>query len=165
MPNSLPSHEDHHKPHPSDPIVATNSGHATPQTVKFNELQAPYHRLSDMGLRTDRSIEHYAGDSTIWLVFTPILRESTLGEDQGSPTSHPLPRTSQEDLRLDGCLEYPMPRRHYTFTNIHVFTGIRTQALRHVKSVEAQTASRWYGMEVRRGSHDSKLRGPSPKAL
>ncbi|GFY01758.1 uncharacterized protein TNCV_1467501 [Trichonephila clavipes] len=24
-----------------------------------------------------------------------------------SPTSHPLPPTSREDLKLDGCLEYP----------------------------------------------------------
>ncbi|GFT66445.1 hypothetical protein TNCV_3208781 [Trichonephila clavipes] len=30
---------------------------------------------------------------------------------------------------LDGNFEYPLSRRHYTFTNIHVFSGIRAQAL------------------------------------
>ncbi|GFT34009.1 hypothetical protein TNCV_4384611 [Trichonephila clavipes] len=36
----------------------------------------------------------------------PILWENTLGWS-GSPTSLPLPRTSREDLWLDGYLEYP----------------------------------------------------------
>ncbi|GFY20240.1 hypothetical protein TNCV_208721 [Trichonephila clavipes] len=43
----------------------------------------------------------------------------------------PLPETSRENLRLDGYLEYPIPRSHYTFTSIHAFSGIRTHALRH----------------------------------
>ncbi|GFX28463.1 uncharacterized protein TNCV_1152721 [Trichonephila clavipes] len=51
------------------------------------------------------SFEHHAGDSTILLGFTPILRENTLGCGQGPPTS--LPPTSRKDLRLDGYLEYP----------------------------------------------------------
>ncbi|GFV05175.1 hypothetical protein TNCV_223881 [Trichonephila clavipes] len=29
------------------------------------------------------------------------------GGGQGLPTSHPLPPTSRDDQRLDGCLEYP----------------------------------------------------------
>ncbi|GFW99118.1 hypothetical protein TNCV_3008881 [Trichonephila clavipes] len=49
----FPSHEDHHKPRLPDPIVATNSLHAIPQTVNFNERQAPHQRLFDMGLRTE----------------------------------------------------------------------------------------------------------------
>ncbi|GFX68464.1 hypothetical protein TNCV_2004781 [Trichonephila clavipes] len=34
------------------------------------------------------------------------------------------PPTSQEDLWLDGYLEYPMPQRHHTFTNIYASSGI-----------------------------------------
>ncbi|GFT19578.1 hypothetical protein TNCV_2534571 [Trichonephila clavipes] len=36
-----------------------------------------------------------------------VTEGDSLGKCQGSPTSHPLPLTSREDLRLDGCLEYP----------------------------------------------------------
>ncbi|GFW81789.1 hypothetical protein TNCV_2884631 [Trichonephila clavipes] len=61
--------------------------------------------------------------------FTSVSRKNSLGVGQEPPTSHSLPPTSQEDLRLDGCLEYP--HLYYTFTNIHFFTGIRTQALLH----------------------------------
>ncbi|GFY01243.1 nibrin [Trichonephila clavipes] len=50
-----------------------------------------------------RSFEHHTGDSTIWLSFTPVLREDTWGR-QGPPTSLPLPPTSLEDLQLDGYL-------------------------------------------------------------
>ncbi|GFX29169.1 hypothetical protein TNCV_3217041 [Trichonephila clavipes] len=78
-----------------------------------------------------RSLQHHIGDSTIWLCSSPILRENTLVEDQGAPTSLPHPPTSREDLWLDGYLQYPMPQRHYKFTNIHVFSGVRNQALRH----------------------------------
>ncbi|GFW29951.1 uncharacterized protein TNCV_4999911 [Trichonephila clavipes] len=54
-----------------------------------------------------RSLEHQTGDSTIQLGSTPVLRENTLEKGHGSPTSYPLPPTSREDLRLNGCLEYP----------------------------------------------------------
>ncbi|GFU74941.1 transposable element Tc3 transposase [Trichonephila clavipes] len=47
------------------------------------------------------NFEHHAGDNTIWLGSTPILRE------QGLPTSLPLPPTSREDLQLDGYSECP----------------------------------------------------------
>ncbi|GFU53394.1 hypothetical protein TNCV_4421721 [Trichonephila clavipes] len=78
-----------------------------------------------------RSFEHHTGDSTIWLVSTPILMEDTWG-GQGPPTPLPLLPTTREDLRLDGYLESTlMPQKHYTFTNIHVFSGIRTKFLRH----------------------------------
>ncbi|GFX37776.1 uncharacterized protein TNCV_3116261 [Trichonephila clavipes] len=47
--------------------------------------------------------EHHAGDSTILLDSTPILRENSLGMVREPP----LPPTSREDLPLDGYLEYP----------------------------------------------------------
>ncbi|GFX51613.1 hypothetical protein TNCV_5013171 [Trichonephila clavipes] len=77
------------------------------------------------------SFEHYAGDSTIWLGSIPIWRENTPRGGQGPPTFLPLPPTLQEDLQFHGYLEYSMLRRHCTFTNIHAFFGIRTQAPRH----------------------------------
>ncbi|GFX82881.1 hypothetical protein TNCV_2958371 [Trichonephila clavipes] len=51
-----------------------------------------------------RNFEHHTGDSMIWLVSTPILREDIWG---WSGASHPLPPASREDLWLDGYLEYP----------------------------------------------------------
>ncbi|GFT03696.1 hypothetical protein TNCV_278581 [Trichonephila clavipes] len=56
-----------------------------------------------------RSFEHHTGNSTIWLVSTPILREDTWG-GQGLPTYLPLPSTSREDLRLDGYFIVPSCR-------------------------------------------------------
>ncbi|GFX10360.1 hypothetical protein TNCV_1867551 [Trichonephila clavipes] len=50
---------------------------------------------------------------------------------QGPLTSLSHPPTSREDLQLDSYLEYPMPQKHYTFTNIQAFSGIRTQDLRY----------------------------------
>ncbi|GFV29587.1 uncharacterized protein TNCV_329531 [Trichonephila clavipes] len=47
-----------------------------------------------------RSFEHHTGDSKIWLVSTPKLKGNTLRVVKG------LPPTSQEDLWLDGYLEY-----------------------------------------------------------
>ncbi|GFX57561.1 hypothetical protein TNCV_1272081 [Trichonephila clavipes] len=41
-------------------------------------------------------------------------------------TSLTLPPTSQEDLWLHSFLEYPMSRRHCTFSNIHAFPKIWT---------------------------------------
>ncbi|GFV67168.1 hypothetical protein TNCV_3669231 [Trichonephila clavipes] len=61
----------------------------------------------------------------------PTKKEENPGRGQAPHTSLPLPQTSREDLRFDGYLEYPPAQRHYTFTNIHVFPGIRTQTLRH----------------------------------
>ncbi|GFV09575.1 uncharacterized protein TNCV_3159721 [Trichonephila clavipes] len=53
-----------------------------------------------------RSLEHHAGDSTIYLGSTPILRENTLREGQGPPSSLSHPPTSREDSRLNGYSEY-----------------------------------------------------------
>ncbi|GFX55437.1 hypothetical protein TNCV_267251 [Trichonephila clavipes] len=38
------------------------------------------------------------------------LEGEQLGGGHRPPNSLPLPSTLREDLRLDGCLEYPMPR-------------------------------------------------------
>ncbi|GFW52015.1 hypothetical protein TNCV_1189451 [Trichonephila clavipes] len=42
--------------------------------------------------------------------FCPDLGVNTMGEGQGYPTSHPLPPTSRENLRLDGCFRVPTCR-------------------------------------------------------
>ncbi|GFT03973.1 uncharacterized protein TNCV_1731191 [Trichonephila clavipes] len=47
-----------------------------------------------------RSFEHQTGDSTIFLVSNPILRDNTLGSEASYLS--PLPPTSREDLCLDG---------------------------------------------------------------
>ncbi|GFU95228.1 hypothetical protein TNCV_2125381 [Trichonephila clavipes] len=77
------------------------------------------------------SFEPHAGDSTIFARFHPNIEGENHGSGQGPPTSHPLPPTIIEDLRLDGSLEYPLPQRRYTFTNIHVLAGTRTQSLQY----------------------------------
>ncbi|GFX97221.1 hypothetical protein TNCV_557111 [Trichonephila clavipes] len=41
----------------------------------------------------NRSFEHHTGDSTIWLVSTPILRENTLGLPPLIPCRQPHVRT------------------------------------------------------------------------
>ncbi|GFV39126.1 hypothetical protein TNCV_107011 [Trichonephila clavipes] len=48
-----------------------------------------------------RSLEHHAGDSTIWLLFHPNF-ERTSWSDQEPLISLPLPPTSREELRFDG---------------------------------------------------------------
>ncbi|GFX26956.1 hypothetical protein TNCV_1841281 [Trichonephila clavipes] len=53
------------------------------------------------------------------------------GGGQRPPISLFLPPTSQEDLWLDGYLEYPMSQKHYSFTIINAFCGIRAPVLRH----------------------------------
>ncbi|GFX59274.1 hypothetical protein TNCV_4216901 [Trichonephila clavipes] len=63
--------------------------------------------------------------------FLPNFEGEHPGGSQGTPTSLQLSPTSRENLKLDGYLEYLMPQSHYTFTHIHVFSGIQTQALRH----------------------------------
>ncbi|GFU76816.1 hypothetical protein TNCV_4519731 [Trichonephila clavipes] len=52
----------------------------------------------------------------------PEFRGRTPWGGQGPPTSLPLPPTTREDLRL----EFPIPQRHFSFTNFHVFIGIQT---------------------------------------
>ncbi|GFW14003.1 hypothetical protein TNCV_4701381 [Trichonephila clavipes] len=56
--------------------------------------------------------------------FSSIIPREGEHPDSGQrpPTSLSFPPTAREDLRLDDSLEYPMPQRHYTFTNIHAFS-------------------------------------------
>ncbi|GFX55282.1 uncharacterized protein TNCV_3968361 [Trichonephila clavipes] len=54
-----------------------------------------------------RSVEHHADNSTVWLIFIPILRNKLFGRGHGTPTTLPLPPTLREDLRQEGYLEYP----------------------------------------------------------
>ncbi|GFU54602.1 hypothetical protein TNCV_2160751 [Trichonephila clavipes] len=58
-------------------------------------------------------------------------KEENFGGGHFPSASLPLTPTTREDFRLNDYLEYPMPQRHYTFTNIHIFSGIRTQSLRY----------------------------------
>ncbi|GFT41906.1 uncharacterized protein TNCV_1667561 [Trichonephila clavipes] len=72
-----------------------------------------------------RSLERYTSDSTMSLGSTPILRENTLGEGQGPPTSLPLPPTLREDLRLDGYLEYPHAGKAlYIYKHTYLFQDL-----------------------------------------
>ncbi|GFW29904.1 hypothetical protein TNCV_2673541 [Trichonephila clavipes] len=45
----------------------------------------------------------------------------------GPSASLPLPPTLRKDLWLEG----PMLKRHYKFTNIHAFSGTRTETQRY----------------------------------
>ncbi|GFW93821.1 hypothetical protein TNCV_4221021 [Trichonephila clavipes] len=53
-----------------------------------------------------RSFKHHANDSSIWLGYTPSLRENALRSNQRPPTSLFLPPTSRVDLWLDRYKEH-----------------------------------------------------------
>ncbi|GFW60591.1 uncharacterized protein TNCV_569371 [Trichonephila clavipes] len=77
------------------------------------------------------ALEHHAGDSTFSTRFNPNLeRENPVG-GQGPPTS-PTSTNYTRGLAARRLFRVPPCRkRHCTFTNILVFSGIRTQSLRH----------------------------------
>ncbi|GFT33696.1 hypothetical protein TNCV_4382241 [Trichonephila clavipes] len=77
------------------------------------------------------SFEHHAGDRTFWLGSKPVLRENTLGVVRGLPPLFPFCQPHERTGGSTAIYSTPMPQRRYTFTNIHAFSGIRTQALRH----------------------------------
>ncbi|PRD21647.1 UNVERIFIED_CONTAM: hypothetical protein NCL1_51173 [Trichonephila clavipes] len=54
-----------------------------------------------------------------------------LGGGQRPPAFLTFLPTLRENLGFEGYLECPMPYRYYTFTNIHAFSCIRTQARWH----------------------------------
>ncbi|GFX34365.1 hypothetical protein TNCV_3227111 [Trichonephila clavipes] len=54
-----------------------------------------------------RRFEHHTGDSTFLARFHPNLEGEYSGGGQKPLTFLPLPRTSREDMRRDGYLEYP----------------------------------------------------------
>ncbi|GFY23743.1 hypothetical protein TNCV_1630251 [Trichonephila clavipes] len=60
----------------------------------------------------------------------PQFRGRTLWEGQGLPLSSPFTNLTR-GIAARRLLEYPHAAKHYTFTNIHVFSGIRTQTPRH----------------------------------
>ncbi|GFV53622.1 hypothetical protein TNCV_2643411 [Trichonephila clavipes] len=68
-----------------------------------------------------RILEHHTGDSTIWLVSIPILRENT---------SSPSP-TSREDLRFDSYLEKPHAVKALYIYHHRCLHRDLKQALRH----------------------------------
>ncbi|GFY26979.1 uncharacterized protein TNCV_931201 [Trichonephila clavipes] len=64
-----------------------------------------YH-AKGLNVRLELRLEYHTGNCKILLGSTPILRDNTLREGQGPPTSHLLPPTSRGVMWLDGCLEY-----------------------------------------------------------
>ncbi|GFS79082.1 hypothetical protein TNCV_4408111 [Trichonephila clavipes] len=97
-------------------------------------LEGPMHpaslRLSITGLDVRLSLAVALSILLVTVRFVWFHLNFEGGHSRGGqgPSTSP---TSREDLQLDGYLEYSMPQRHYTFTNIHAFFGIPTQALRH----------------------------------
>ncbi|GFV51597.1 hypothetical protein TNCV_3680801 [Trichonephila clavipes] len=55
----------------------------------------------------------------------------TPGVVRGLPTLFPFHQPHKRTCGSTAIYSTHMPRRHYTFTNIHVFSGARTQALWH----------------------------------
>ncbi|GFT08529.1 hypothetical protein TNCV_5024291 [Trichonephila clavipes] len=82
-------------------IVVANATCLTQVVIKAHEIP---HGKRLHCTPVIRSFEPYAGDSTIWLVSTLILRP--LWVVRGIPPLFPFPPISREDLRLDGYLEY-----------------------------------------------------------
>ncbi|GFT84732.1 hypothetical protein TNCV_2767381 [Trichonephila clavipes] len=77
------------------------------------------------------SLKHHGGDSTIWIGFTPILWENTLEVVKDLRRQFPFHQLHERTCGSTAIKITPMPRRHYTFTNTLIFSGIRTQDLRH----------------------------------
>ncbi|GFX99955.1 hypothetical protein TNCV_259921 [Trichonephila clavipes] len=67
-----------------------------------------------------RSFEHHAGDRMIWV--HPNFEGKHPGDGQLPPTSLHLPLAARRLFRVPPSC---------TFTSIHAFSGIQTQALRH----------------------------------
>ncbi|GFW08998.1 hypothetical protein TNCV_3475441 [Trichonephila clavipes] len=75
-----------------------------------------------------RSFEHHARDETVQFDLVPLqfLREITLERIRVSHLSSPstnLTRGLAARLGFD-YLQYPMPQRHSTFSDIHTFSAI-----------------------------------------
>ncbi|GFW52852.1 hypothetical protein TNCV_2394311 [Trichonephila clavipes] len=47
-----------------------------------------------------RSLEHYAGNSTFWFGFIPVLRENTLGAFRGLPPLFPFHQPHEKTCGL-----------------------------------------------------------------
>ncbi|GFT19179.1 hypothetical protein TNCV_303101 [Trichonephila clavipes] len=72
-----------------------------------------------------RSFEHHACDRTILLSFTPIWTENTLGVFRGLSPLFPFQQPHERACGSTVIKSTPMQRSHNTFTNNHVFSGIR----------------------------------------
>ncbi|GFU91543.1 hypothetical protein TNCV_2543091 [Trichonephila clavipes] len=103
---------------------------ATCMTVSDRSLRNSSRQRARCTPVISRSFEHYTGDSAILTRYHPNFEGEHSGSVQGPSTSLFLPSTSRGNLLFDGY-SIPIPRRHDTFTNIHVFSGIRTQVQRH----------------------------------
>ncbi|GFX40754.1 hypothetical protein TNCV_1218771 [Trichonephila clavipes] len=62
---------------------------------------------------------------------TTILRKNTLKVVRGFSPLFTFHQPHEKTCGSLAILSSPIPQKHYTFTNIHTFSRIRTQALRH----------------------------------
>ncbi|GFV59320.1 hypothetical protein TNCV_2340611 [Trichonephila clavipes] len=70
-----------------------------------------------------------------------FLGRTPWGRARGLPPLIPYHQPHERTCGSTAVYSTPMPRRHYTFTNIHVFSGIRTQALRHSSKIKTSITS------------------------
>ncbi|GFT71956.1 hypothetical protein TNCV_2515961 [Trichonephila clavipes] len=70
-------------------------------------------------------------------------RKRTWRRVRGLPSLIPCHQPHEMTRGSTAVLSIALPRRHYAFTNIHVFTGIRTQALRY--SSQRREPLHWMG--------------------
>ncbi|GFX75284.1 hypothetical protein TNCV_3043061 [Trichonephila clavipes] len=69
-----------------------------------------------------RSFEHHTSDNTIWLCFTPILRENTLEAVRVHPPLFPFHQPQERTWQLDGYLEFtPAAKAFYIFKHLCLF--------------------------------------------
>ncbi|GFW44900.1 hypothetical protein TNCV_4512141 [Trichonephila clavipes] len=78
-----------------------------------------------------RSFQHHAGDSTLRLSSSTILREKVSRMVRGLPSIFSFHQPHERTNALTAIWSTQMSQRDISFTNIHTFSGIRTQALRH----------------------------------
>ncbi|GFW44065.1 uncharacterized protein TNCV_998301 [Trichonephila clavipes] len=74
------------------------------------------------------SLDHQKRHRVIWLCSTPILREvGHSGGGSGPLTSSPFPPSSREELRLNGCVEYPyVIKALYIYKHPYLFRDSNT---------------------------------------
>ncbi|GFU47042.1 hypothetical protein TNCV_2616171 [Trichonephila clavipes] len=88
-------------------------------------------RLTGCTAVVSYSFEHHICDKTIWFGSTPILRENTLEMVRSLSPLFPFHQSHERTCGSTAIYSTFKPQRHCTFTNIHAFSRILIQALRH----------------------------------